>query len=80
MASAGGKCTDRLNRRNGTNHNRQANWLEPRAGKKPASYSKYNTNPKPSKERDFKVRHFFSSCRIGKIDDSFNNEGKRKER
>ena len=35
MARAGGKCTDRLNRRGGTNHNRQAIRLEPKAGESP---------------------------------------------
>ena len=35
MAIAGGKCTDRLNRRGGTNHNRQAIRLEPKAGESP---------------------------------------------
>ena len=35
MARAGGKCTDRLNRRGGTNHSRQAVRLEPKAGESP---------------------------------------------
>lgn len=35
MARAGGKCTDRLNRRGVTNHNRQAIKLEPKAGESP---------------------------------------------
>jgi len=35
MARAGGKCTDRLNRRGGANHNRQAIKLEPKAGESP---------------------------------------------
>lgn len=35
MARTGGKCTDRLNRRSGTNHNRQTIKLEPKAGESP---------------------------------------------
>jgi hypothetical protein len=35
LARAGGKCTDRLNRRDGTNHNRQAIKLEPRRAVSP---------------------------------------------
>lgn len=35
MARASGKCTDRLNRRGVTNHNRQTIKLEPKAGKSP---------------------------------------------
>ena len=35
MARAGGKCTDRLNRRGGTNHNIKAISLEQKAGESP---------------------------------------------
>ena len=35
MAIAGGKCTDRLNRRNGTYHNRQAIRLNATVGESP---------------------------------------------
>lgn len=35
MARAGSECTDRLNRWGGTNHNRQAIELEPKAGESP---------------------------------------------
>lgn len=80
MARAGGKCTDRLNHRNGTNHNRQAIKLEPTAGGKPAAYKKYIINPKPSKEHDFEIRYFFGSRRAGKNAGSSGNESERKER
>ena len=79
MARAGGKCTDRLNHRNGTNSNRQAIRLEPMAGSKPASYKNYIINPEPSKGYAFEDRHFFSSSRINQINDSINNESERKE-
>ena len=35
MAIAGGKCTDRLNRRSGTYHNRQAIRLNATVGESP---------------------------------------------
>lgn len=50
------------------------------AGNKPAAYKKYITNPKPSKEYDFEIRYFFSSCRTGKVAYSFCLKSKGKER
>lgn len=46
----------------------------------PASYSKYNTNQKPGKEHDFKIKHFFNGCRGCETLHSPYNESKTEKR
>ena len=80
MARAGGKCTDRLNRRGGTNHNRQAIRLEPKAGESPPPTKNITQTQSRVKGMLLKIGIFFGSRRAGKDAGSSGNESERKER
>lgn len=67
MARAGGKCTDRLNRRNGTNHNRQAIELEPRRAKSPPPIQNITQTQSRVKSMILKLGIFLVAVGLAKL-------------
>lgn len=67
MESTGSQRTDRLNRRNGTNHNKQAIRLEPTAGESPPPIKNITQTQSRVKGMILKLGIFFVAVGLVKL-------------